>query len=475
MAGQSITLPAMFTDPSFTRWLTLHGFVTTVAVLVYVINSHVMHQRRQPAAAIAWMLFILFLPYLALPAFLLFGSRKLPRPLPTALPRPDWMQGMDAWAVETIAALGQPAPAHYHALQLHQDGCAAREAVLGMIDGAQYSIDVSTFLLRLDDLGAVVLSALCRKAELGLRVRLLVDGLGSLLAGGPNLQRLVKAGGAVTLFVPPLRSPLKGRTNLRNHRKLLIVDGDQGARRRLWCGGRNLAAEYFDGAPGSAGWRDLSFDVSGPLVQQAQTLFHHDWAFANGQTLAAPLVPASTEFVFDGAQLVASGPDQSDDTVHALLVTAAYRARQRIALVTPYFVPDAQLLMSLCMAARRGVQVDLLVPARSNHRLSDLAGARALRTLAQAGAHIWLTPGMMHGKLVVVDEMLALAGSANLDARSLFLNYELMCAFHQPQDVRRFHHWFEQERLPASRYVPVAPGLIRDGLEGMLLWMGFQL
>jgi cardiolipin synthase A/B len=176
-----------------------------------------------------------------------------------------------------------------------------------------------------------------------------------------------------------------------------------------------------------------------------------------------------------GAQLVASGPDQADDTLYALLVTAAYRARRRIALATPYFVPESALLMALCLAARRSVSVDLLLPARSNHRLSDLARSRALRSLAAAGGHIWLAQGMLHAKLAVIDDTLALAGSANLDSRSLFLNYELMLAFHEAADVRRFAAWFDRERAPARAYVASQPGLMRDVAEGMLLWLGFQL
>jgi cardiolipin synthase len=164
-----------------------------------------------------------------------------------------------------------------------------------------------------------------------------------------------------------------------------------------------------------------------------------------------------------------------DDTLYALLVTAAYRARRRIALVTPYFVPEMALLMALCLAARRGVQVELLLPARSNHRMSDLARGRALRSLAQAGGRVWLAPGMQHAKLVVVDDTLALAGSANLDSRSLFLNYELMFAFHRTADVQRFGGWFDRERTAARPYVAERPGLARDLAEGMLLWVGFQL
>jgi cardiolipin synthase len=131
-------------------------------------------------------------------------------------------------------------------------------------------------------------------------------------------------------------------------------------------------------------------------------------------------------------------------------------------MVTPYFVPDSTLLMALTLAARRNVQVDLLVPAKSNHRMADLVRHRSLRELAQSGARIRLVPHMIHAKAVVVDDSLALAGSANLDARSLFLNFELMVAFYDSGDVNRFAEWIERQASGASRYVARAPGLLRD-------------
>jgi cardiolipin synthase A/B len=468
----------MLRDMTLTHWLTLHGLVTALAVLVYVVNSHVMHQRRQPAAAIAWMLFILLLPYAALPAFLAFGSRKLARPASAPLSDLSTVRSHGTWAIETIVALGQPLPAPYSELHVHTDGRRAREALHDTIDSAQSSIDLCTFILGRDHLGNDVVDRLSSKARLGVRVRLLLDGMGGLMERRPDLDRLKDAGGEVALFVPPWHSPLKGRTNLRDHRKLLAADAAF-ASARLWCGGRNLAAEYFEGAAGKPAWRDLSFDLRGPLVRQASALFEHDWAFATARPLrgAEPMQQARSGpmFAADGAQLVASGPDQADDTVYSLLVTAAYRARHRIALVTPYFVPESALLMALCLAARRGVAVDLLLPARSNHRLSDLARNRALRSLTAAGARVWLAPGMLHAKLALIDDVLALAGSANLDSRSLFLNYELMLAFHKADDVRRFAAWFDAERVSAGRYTATAPGLVRDVAEGMLLWVGFQL
>ncbi|MGL6112613.1 MAG: phospholipase D-like domain-containing protein [Rubrivivax sp.] len=461
------------------QYLSLHGLVVVLSLLAYVVTSHVLEQRRHPTAAIAWVLFMVLLPYAALPMFLAFGSRKLARPRSARGQRVEPLAPGGSWALQTLHALGQPAPAAYRHLQIHADGGEALSALWQNLDAAQQSIDLCTFILGRDAVGRQVIDKLCAKARVGVRVRLLLDGMGSLMAGRPDLKPLKASGASVVLFVPPLHSPLKGRTNLRDHRKMLIIDGASESR-RLWSGGRNLASEYFEGEAGKTAWHDLSFELAGPLVRQALALFERDWAFAKTERAPQEMPPADGPVGADGepahgAQLVASGPDQVDDTVYALLLTAAYQARRRIALVTPYFVPDSSLLMALCLAARRGVVVELLIPARSNHRLSDIARGRALRALAQAGAHIWLAPQMLHAKLALIDEQLALAGSANLDSRSLFLNYEMMIAFHEGDDVRRFGAWYERERLSARPFAAHPLGLVRDVAEGMVLWVGFQL
>jgi cardiolipin synthase len=300
--------------------------------------------------------------------------------------------------------------------------------------------------------------------------------VGLYLGGRPNLSRLRAAGVDVALFVPPWQSPLRGRTNLRNHRKMIIADEDW-----LWTGGRNLAAAYFESGvasgAGRPGWPDLSFDLHGALAGQAQQQFEQDWRFAARESPAPTRVPQTPAHATHDAlaQLVPSGPDQVDDTVHALLVSACFNARAHIVAATPYFVPDATLLMALTLAARRGVEVELLLPQRSNHWLADVARHRALRDLAVAGALVQMLPRMMHAKAVVVDDALALVGSANLDARSLFLNYELMVAFYDRVDVRRFEQWIVAQRGDALPYRSHPPGLLRRLGEGLVLWLAFQL
>jgi cardiolipin synthase A/B len=463
------------------HWVTLHGLIVMLGLAIYVTASHTLHQRRHPSAAIAWVVALVLLPYVALPLYLMFGSRKVKSYRPASgkfefaarTPNPD---ALPARTQQLAAIMGLPAASAYHQLNIHEDGSQALQALRNMIDGAAHTIDLCTFIFARDGLGDEIAQSLKRRARDGIRVRLLVDGVGAYLGGHTDFKSLSAEGVQVALFVPPLRSSLRGRTNLRNHRKMVITDSEW-----LWCGGRNLATEYFEGdatsSHGSLPWVDLSFDLHGALALQAQQQFEHDWEFATRDTLPEPLPSISQSLQPDPAmgQLIASGPDQMDDTLYTLLVSGFFLSRKSIMAVTPYFVPNPTLLMSLTLAARRGVTVDLLLPKKSNHRLADLARHRALRELTSAGGRVWFLPHMIHAKAVVIDDELALAGSANLDERSLFLNYELMVSFYESSDVKRFAEWIDRQRSTAVPYHAQPPGLLREIAEGLLLWLAFQL
>ena len=464
------------------QWLTLHGMVAMAGLAIYVIGSRTRRQRRHPSAAIAWVVSLTLMPYLALPLYLLFGSRKVVRAAaapPPALVRATPPNSRAARFQHLAAAMGLPPACGYAQLAIHQDGLDALQALRRVMLGATRSLDLCTFLIGRDALGKEVMALLMQRAREGLRVRVLIDGIGAFLGGHPDLKPLSAAGVEVVHFVSPFSSGLPGRTNLRNHRKMAIADGQH-----LWTGGRNLAAEYFLGdashSPSKEAWIDLSFDFSGELAAQAQQRFELDWAFARQAPArlvdaAAPEKPPPASEHPSGAQLVASGPDQADDTLYSLLVASCFSAQTRILAVSPYFVPGATLLMALTLAARRGVAVDLVLPRRSNHRLADMARPAAMRELAAAGARIWLLDTMIHAKAIVVDSELALIGSANLDERSLFLNYELMVAFFESPDVHRFAQWIERQRASASPYQAQAPGALREFSEGLIRWLAFQL
>ena len=459
------------------HWVSLHGLVTTLALGIYLATSHARKQRRHPSAAIAWFVSLALMPYLALPLYLLFGSRKVPRSLAGPHPQAAVVTAAPSnlSRTQTLAStLGLPPATSYEHFELHEDGQQARQSLMAVIGSATSTLDICVFVLGHDVLGQAVAMRLMQSAQQGVQVRLLVDGLGAYLGGSLPWRALAAAGVQVAQFVSPFLSPLPGRTNLRHHRKMVIADGA-----RVWMGGRNLAAEYFEGDPtsnrGQPAWTDLSFVLSGDIARQAQFQFHQDWAFATQTQRIEPAPPPQASAASPTVQWLPSGPDQAEDTLYALLISSCFAAQNRILAVSPYFVPDATLQMALTLAARRGVAVDLMLPRQSNHRLADLARHAALRELTAAGARVWLVPHMIHAKAVVIDEELALAGSANLDERSLFLNYEVMVAFYLPADIEQFAQWMARRREGAQAYEAQPPSLLRELREGMVRWLAFQL
>lgn len=451
-----------------------HGAFVFAGLLIYVMVTRLGEQRRYPSAAIAWVMAIAVFPYIGVPAFLLFGTRKFARP---ARGRRDSVSVIPdragpGWALRLLSALDVSPPALDSRIVFHEDGPASRRALLTLIEDAQQHIDLCTYVLGADQTGASIVGALVRRAGEGVQVRILLDAIGSMQSSRQQIRALKDGGVKVGWFMPVLHNPLRGRSNLRYHRKLAVVD-----RRRLWSGGRNLASEYFVDEPERPAWTDLSFDIRGSLAAQAQLLFEQDWRAAGGHRNAVLPEVRPNAHPADGAsaQLIPSGPDRADDTIYALLLSAAYQASDRILAVTPYFVPDEALLSAWCIASRRGVRVTLVIPARSNHRLADWARGRALRALVEAGASVYLYPAMIHAKAVVIDDQLALCGTANLDARSLFLNFELMTAFYGPAEISWLAAWMDRQVMRSNAYQAHAPSWRVDIIEGVVRAVGFEL
>ena len=481
-------MTALFSGYSFA--FLIHTAVVLAALLIYAISTHTSGQRRHPSAAIAWVLTITLLPYVGLPLYLFLGTRKFVRPARRTVLRSQpsaLTSSLQDCAIATLEGMGLAAPVANRHVRFHRDGSAAWDQFAALVNNAQTQLDICTFILANDSLGERVVRLLEARAAAGVQIRLLLDAVGSWQTAAVHLRRLKTAGVDVRWFMPLLHNPLKGRVNLRNHRKLVIAD-----QHTLWTGGRNLAAEYFTGERLQQPWIDLSFTVEGPLAAQMQALFENHWHYSHGprrpddhqdvppQTIPESPAPASivqttTAALLHSTQLVPSGPDQAEDTFYGLLLTTLYRAQHRVLAVTPYFVPDDSLLKALCLAAQRGVQVELVVPARSNHRLADIARARALRDLVAAGAAVRLAPGMVHAKAVVVDDAIALCGSLNLDARSLFLNFEVMVAFYASEDISAVTQWIDGNFHHLPPHQPGQASLLRDIAEGLVRWLGFQI
>jgi cardiolipin synthase len=457
------------------HWLTgtlAHVVFGLAAVLVYVVMTRAYAERRPPSTAIAWVMGLALLPYLALPLYFLFGRRKETRsrlahasePLPDGAP----------WAAQLACAFGI-APPRAGDVRFDADGLQALASMHALIESAHKRLDVATFVLGGSDdaVAQGLVQAMAAAASRGVRVRLLLDGLGSRRV---KIAALAAWGIQAKRFRPPFGRPGGSPRNLRNHRKLIVADGE-----RLWGGGRNLAREYFEAAPGAPAWQDLSFRVDGNVAADAARLFERDW-----QDRSAGAPPAAASPVADSSpvvdppdradvQLLPSGPDMPEDCAHAVLVGACFRAERTIVAISPYFVPDDALAQALHLTAVRGVQVDILVPAVSNHRLADIARARAMRDLAAAGVRFHLLPGMAHAKAFVVDDALAACGSTNLDPRSLFLNRELSLLFYGSDEIAWLSEWLRRRIGEAERYRPDSPGFGRDLVEGIVRAVAFQL
>lgn len=436
--------------------------IIVVSVLMVASATVILNQRRSPQATLAWLLFLVFIPYLAIPLFAALGFRKRLRPNGDApnLANQPAMAGADAPQIERLLCdYGLGVAVEGNRFTLITDGQDAWRELLALVEGAERSIDVILYILGKDDVGLAFCDVLERKAQGGVAVRVVLDSVGSLSRPRAALDRLAAAGAEIQFYSPLLHGPGGGRLNLRNHRKMVIADNAS-----LWAGGRNVGQMYLGPEPLEGRWQDLSYRIDGPATQSYAAMFQSDWTNLNGQMPATEPGPVPT----DGQstlQLVPAGPDVPEDPLHDALVYACHAARTRLWIATPYFLPTTTLAGAIGIAARRGVDVRLAIPAKSNQHLADLARGAWLRDLAHAGCHIHLFGEMLHAKAVLADDI-ALVGSANLDARSLMLNCEMMTLLYSAPDVAQLRDWLDGLYRQTPEGLPPT-GLARRSVEGL--------
>jgi cardiolipin synthase len=441
--------------------------IFAVVLMIAVLGS-LLRQRRSPGSTIAWVMAIVAMPPIGLPLYLLFSGRKLRTisatkakiELQPGAPRPT-----DGWppiGEHLLGSYGLAAPAAGNSIHLHANGEEAFADLIRLIDGAQHSICIQSYEMMNDEAGKIIVEHLAAQAKKGVKVRLLLDGLGAFRMSLLALWKLRRAGASTAFFLPVWRIALISRSNLRNHRKIAVFDDA-----RVFAGGRNLTTSYLGPQPDPKRWRDLSFVLEGPSVADYAKIFRYDWAFATHEQIPPATQPAPVGTSGTVAQIVAAGPDVEGDPLYAAILSALYLAQERVWIVTPYFVPDDVMAQALTIAAKRGVDVRIVVPRKSGQWLTDMARGPYLRDAKAAGAKVSMfTACMVHGKVVLIDNKLAMVGSANFDSRSMFLNFEVMCLMYSPAEIQAVAAWVQTLSAPVEEGgTPV--GAFRDTVESV--------
>ena len=440
----------------------------------------VLPARLRPDAARAWLLLIFVLPWPGLVLFLILGRRTLPHY------RIELQEQMNAFlgSPQAVQRFGGAQPAALpagldgvarlaHALaefpvvggnrfELLPDYAAAHERLLQDIRNARRHVHVLTYIFAHDGTGKRFCEALRAAAARGVECRVLLDQLGSGRHAPSTLQRLRNAGIEACLMMPShLLGRHRSRLDLRNHRKIAVIDGRIG-----YIGSQNIVdPEAWKGHPNV----ELSTRVTGPLVHQLQVVFLAD-RFAEARTMLedADLFPEPGDGGVAAAQLLASGPTYKSSNNLEVIVAALYQARTRVTMVTPYFIPPSSLLQAICSAAQRGVAVDLIVPRWGNKLLEALAQHSYYQELLNAGVQIHrYGPQFLHAKHMSIDDDLAIIGSTNLDIRSFQLDAEAVAIIYDRDvvhDMRRVEDGYlaQAEQITAASWVR-RPWLQRGG------------
>ncbi len=464
-------------------------FVSVVhLILATTVSAHIVLTKPDVRAAIGWAGLVWLTPVVGSVLYALFGINRLRRQAgrirrgrelpwtqppgqfvlsPYAVALPDGVPSAARPLATLVGAITGTALVTGNAVDLLVNGDDAYPAMLSAIDGATRSIALATYIFDRGHVADRFIDALARAVQRGVAVRVLIDAVGARYSRPPIVRTLRAHGITVARFLPtnsPWRHPY---FNLRNHRKLMVVDGTIG-----FCGGLNIRDACALALKTDDPIQDLHFHVGGPVVGQMMKALAFDWTFTTGEELAGPvwfppLGPAGAVL----ARGIPDGPDEDYETLLITILGALSQATRSIQIVTPYFLPDPTLIDALRVAALRGVQVDILLPAHGNLRFVEWAATAQLSQIVRWGCRVHLSPPPFdHSKLFLVDGVWGLIGSANWDPRSLRLNFEYAVECYSAELVSRLAKVFEA-KIAGARPLTIAdldgrslPIKLRDGI-----------
>lgn len=459
-------------------WPQVAGILTLVATVV--VSGHAVLYKRDPRAAVAWVVLIWLVPVFGALLYMLLGINRIRRHAsrrrqkrPSVFESRLSQQG--SVVVEaSVASLSRFVDGVVDRERLAgsavaplRDGDEAYPAMIQAIASARQSVNMSTYIFDNDAAGCLFYDALARATQRGVKARVIIDSVGATYSFPNLIGKLRRAGVQVARFNRTWAPRLLRYANLRNHRKILVVDGSTG-----FTGGINVRAGHILSDHPRRPIQDLHFKITGPVVRHLQETFLDDWLFATGQRLVDdPFFPALEPAGSVVARGISDGPDQDLDKLRWTVLGALACAQHRVRIVTPYFLPGPALVVGLNTAALRGVDVEVLLPSNNNLQFVKWATDATLWQILERGVKVLRQkPPFDHSKLMLVDDAWALIGSANLDPRSLRLNFEFNLECYDRDLCQRLHRIIDDKQVGCQpmtlaqmdgRSFPVK---IRDGI-----------
>ncbi len=441
------------------------SLLAVIAASVYLTALYCIYRvllsYRKTQGAIAWILGLIGMPWVAVPLFLLFGrnrfygyvrARRLnDRSLDPLLTQYEqqaetlpYNRGEDLPDdLKVLVRLGRQPFTGGNDCTLLQNGEATFEALFDAMENATDYILLEFYIVRSDRVGNRILHILKRKLAQGVRVYFLYDDIGSLWLSGHYLKSLRKAGAQVASFGDGNVRRWRLQINFRNHRKILVCDGKVG-----FVGGINLGDEYLGTGKETGLWRDTHCRIEGPAALGLQLAWLEDWHWAMGENPALNWQPVPSTKADQQVLILPSGPADQLETCTLFFLNCINNARSRLWIASPYFVPDVQIMNALQLAAMRGVDVRIIIPKKPDHVLVGLAAYSYLVTANECGIRICqYHAGFMHQKAILVDDRYAAIGTANLDNRSMRLNFEITALSSAPDFVAEVEAMLEKDLL----------------------------
>ncbi|QIW10170.1 cardiolipin synthase [Francisella sp. LA112445] len=418
--------------------------LTILVVLKLIVD------KKSASNILAWLLAILFIPYIAIPFFFIFQRKdkrsfwqketmdiSQPAIQEICLAKEHKCQNLPMDIINVFSSMGLPTLTGKNSFEIYTDGVKSFQAFIDAINSAEKNIYIQTYVFKNDTTSKLVINALEKKASEGVEVKMMIDSLGSFYVYRHNkkiFKNLRKLGAEVVFFMPVLTNPLRNYINYRNHRKIYIFDN-----KTAFSGGMNIGDEYMSPIEHEGMWDDLLFKIQGESLLYFLKVFCSDWHFATNQELDFKV---NTDTSQDGfIQVIPSGPDLQEDQLYSGLITAINSAKDKLWIITPYLIPSAELYHSIVLAKKRGVEVKIITPKESNHKIVDRARASYIRDFLKYNIDIHFTKNMVHAKAVLIDNNLAMLGSVNLDNRSLFLNYEIATFVYTQSHLKQLYDW----------------------------------